>query len=149
MTNNAPEVSSKPFHSQAEEDDDEHAQKDAIVRRATGAVGALAGFIALVVLAYGAQRRRHRRQLQQHLHNHLVANQQLEALSHPEPVMHAPAENFHYVTIRPESSPRTIPTHNRMEPAESLLIISGSPAPSDKEDESEFWRPRNPSNSPN
>jgi len=148
LTNNAPEVSSKPFHSQAEEDDD-HAQRNAIIRRATGAVGALAGFIALVVLAYGAQRRRHRRQLQQHLHNHLIAKQQLEAPSPPEPVMHAPAETFHYVTIRPESSPRTIPTHNLMEPAESLLIAPGSSTPSDKEDESEFWRPRNPSNSPN
>ncbi|PLW14827.1 hypothetical protein PCANC_11418 [Puccinia coronata f. sp. avenae] len=149
--NTAPAVSSQSFRSKGEEDDN-HDKRNAVIRRATGVVGALVGFIALVVLGYGAQRRRHKRQLQQHLHNHLLATHKSNLSSHHQPTMHAPPESLRYVSIRPESSTYTFPT-THMDPAGSLLMVSedrASPGPpSEKEDESEFWRPRKRSDSSN
>ncbi|KAA1096628.1 hypothetical protein PGT21_023285 [Puccinia graminis f. sp. tritici] len=147
-TNSAPAVTSQPFRSVAEVNDD-HAERNSIIRRATGAVGALVGFIALVFIAYRAQRRRHQRQLQQGLRTHPLATQKSNR-PNPEPPMVAPAENLHYVTIRPQSPAYTIPT-THMDPAGSLLIISEDrPSPgssSERVDEAEFWRPRKTSNS--
>ncbi|OAV98428.1 hypothetical protein, variant [Puccinia triticina 1-1 BBBD Race 1] len=148
VTNSAPAVSSQSFHSVAETEDD-HAERNSIMRRATGAAGALAGFIALVFIAYRAQRRRHRKQLQQGLHTHRLAAQKSN-LANPEPAMVAPTQNLHYVAIRPQSSTYTVPT-THMDRADSLLIISegrNSPeSPHERDDESEFWRPRKNSDS--
>jgi hypothetical protein len=109
----------------------------------------LVGFIALVFIAYRAQRRRHQRQLQQGLRTHPLAPQKSNR-PNPEPPMVAPAEHLHYVTIRPQSPAYTIPT-THMDPSGSLLIISEDrPSPgssSERVDEAEFWRPRKTSNS--
>ncbi|KAH9448219.1 hypothetical protein MJO28_011749 [Puccinia striiformis f. sp. tritici] len=149
-TNSAPAVSSQSFHSVGE-DDDEHAKKNSLIRRVTGGVGALAGFIALVFLAYREQRRRHRRQLQQDLHSHRLATQTAKSAS-PDPAMVTPSPSLQYVAIRPPSSTYTREA-TYPDPAGSRLIISEDRASSvssrEGEDESEFWRPRKTSTSSN
>ncbi|KAI7946990.1 hypothetical protein MJO29_011517 [Puccinia striiformis f. sp. tritici] len=149
-TNSAPAVSSQSFHSVGE-DDDEHAKKNSLIRRVTGGVGALAGFIALVFLAYREQRRRHRRQLQQDLHSHRLATQTAKSVS-PDPAMVTPSQSLQYVAIRPPSSTYTREA-TYPDPAGSRLIISEDRASSvssrEGEDESEFWRPRKTSTSSN
>lgn len=157
QTNPAPPVSSTPFHSLGELEDD-HTERNSIIRRVGAAIGAVISFLVLVFLGYRLQRRRHLRQLDQYLHDHRAhppatplkarpPNDDNIALSSNLSQVDNPNCQHRYSSIH--NSHKLAPTYppSPKEPTDSLLVVSEDPidivpCPSKESDDSEFWRPR-------